>query len=442
MSTPTDSRQTGKGRRSAWPRKPCAAIFLAVSMHAFAADPAIFSAGESASDARFGAQLGAGSQWQSSLPGIPSGTGATFGGGVRLGCTGVDFNGFLHTFDPSELIGELRNSLLSGAQAAASDFLIALAYATPTVSSVLDMLDKRYSARFNAFSQACNAQADRARGQEAGARAMADASDECFGQEMARGTAPTEAYRRCSVLHAFDGLDVPAAESLEGFLRKYTSIGVTKDLQAILALLPDQRIEQGHLEVRPARLSVAALAGRLQALTRAALERIDSGADPSNVDSCSADILMGEAAAENGCLPPNAAPLVASAAFRGARSLGSASRALFHDALSSQLALETIYSDLLDLYQQASRIDVQGAGDAGHAASRRQQLQTAIEQLLREADVQVKAQDARARLVRLQMLALEHVESTLEARSRIDSEDAKTPDFGMRDLMQLFSAGD
>ena len=413
---------------------------MTLSFGASADDPAIYSSGDSSADVRFGSQIGAGSQWESSLSGPSPGDNPSFGGGARLGCAGVDFNGFLHTFDPSELVGELRNSLLSGAQAAASDFLIALAYATPTVSSVLDMLDKRYSARFNAFSQACNAQADRARGQQSGARAMADAGDQCFGQEIARGTAPTEAYRRCSILHAFDGLDVPAAESLEGYLRRYTSINVSKDLAAALALLPDERIEQGRLQFRPARVTVASFADRLRTLTRAALERIDAGADPSTIEACSADVLTGGAAPASGCLPANAAALVKSAAFRGTRSLGAASRALFRDALSSQIALGTVYSDLLDLYQQAAHMDVRGGGDAEHADARRRQLQDGIEQLLREADAQVKVQDARAKIVRLQMLALEKVEANLEARSRADSEELRTLDFGMRDLLHLFSA--
>lgn len=136
---------------------------------ACAAAPAGYDAAATTGDARFGAQLGAGAQWQSQLtpadaPGSPA---LAFGGGVRLGCAGVDLNGFLHSFDPAELLAEIRNSLLGGAQAAAANYLITLAYANPTISSVLDMMDKKYAARFAAFAQACDAQAARARGRSA-----------------------------------------------------------------------------------------------------------------------------------------------------------------------------------------------------------------------------------------------------------------------------------
>lgn len=421
---------------------------LLTAAPALGREDALYSNQVSAEDARFGSAVGAGSQWQSGLPnaGIPDplrGAGATFGGGARLSCTGVDFNGFLRSFDPAELISEIRTSLLTGAQAAASNFLITLAYSNPTVSSVLDMLDKRYSARFDAFAQACNAQADRARGQEAGARAMADAGDECFGQEVARGTAPTEAYRRCSVLHALDEFDIPAAAPLGDFLRKYTTVNMTQEFEALLALLPDQRIEQGNFQIRPPQMTVPALSDLLRGLARRALDRIDGGTDPGSIPACSAPAMLGRAAAPDGCLPPAAMSLVTSQAFRSARLLRPASRALFKDALSSQIALTTLYSNLLDLFQQSARIDTRSdaAADAAQASARRKQLRESIGDLLAEVDTQVKAQEARASMVRSQMLALEQVEATLDAHSRNAAAQSDSAHFGLRDLLHLFADG-
>jgi hypothetical protein len=435
------------GRMLALGRTLIVASALGMATPRATAAESLYSERAGTEDARFGSAVGAGSQWQSGLPSsAPSNSvrnaNLAFGGGARLSCTGVDFNGFLRTFDPAELISEMRTSLLTGAQAAASNFLITLAYSNPTVSSVLDMLDKRYSARFNAFAQACNAQADRARGQEAGARTMADAGDECFGQEVARGTAPTEAYRRCSVLHTFDELDIPAAASLGQFLRKYTSINMTQELEALLALLPDQRIDNGNFQIRAPQITVAGMSDLLRGLARKALDRVDAGVDPGSIPACSAAAMLGRVDAPDGCLPGAAVALVTSPAFRGARLLSPASRTLFKDALSSQIALSAMYSNLVDLFQQAARIDASGASaDAAQVGTRRQQLREAIGNLLGEVDAQAKAQDARATLVRSQMLALEQVEASLDTRGRNAAAPSQAPQFGMRDLLHLFAEG-
>lgn len=401
-----------------------------------------YSAGISSSDARFGSQLGAGSQWESQLGSTGRANGTLgFGGGVRLGCSGVDFNGFLHAFDPAELLAEIRNSLLSGAQAAASNYLIMLAYADPTVSSVLDMMDKKYAARFSAFSQACDAQSARARGQDRGARAMAEAGDECFDRELARGTAPTEAYRRCSIAHSFDALDIPAAASTADFLRRYTHVNVTRDIEALLSLLPDERIQDGVYQMQPAPLTVAGMAERLRSQARLALDRMDTGADPATIPNCTADDISGTSIPAAGCLPASASALVTSRAFQSARLLGSASRTLFKDALSSQIAIGSMYANLLELFQQTAKIDVRsGSGaDAEHALARRRQMRESIGELLLEADAQVKAQAAKMQLVHMQMLALEQVESEQAEQARRNRESTRMPQFGMRDLLQFLA---
>ncbi len=405
-----------------------------------------YNAAATTSDARFGAQAGAGAQWESQWP-AASGPGAagqvdvTFGGGVRLGCSGVDLNGFLHRFDPAEILAEIRNSLLNGAQAAASNYLITLAYANPTMSSVLDMMDKKYTARFSAFAQACDAQAARARGQERGARALAQSGDECFDQETARGTAPSEAYRRCSILHTFDARSVPAAAATADFLRNFTHVNVTREIEALLALLPDERIDNGSYQFRPPLLTMAAMSQRLRDQTRRALDRIDTGRDPASIPACSAGAFLDGASAPDGCVPASAAALVSSSAFRGARLLGGAARTLFKDALSSQIAIGALYSNLLELFQQTAHIDVRaGSGaDAGQAEARRRQLRESIGDLLVEADAQVKAQAARMQVVRLQMLALEHVQTDLESRAQRQQDSGRLPQFGLRNILSIFT---
>ncbi len=419
----------------------CAMTSLARAANPVAGYPG-YSQGSSSTDARFGAQLGAGSQWESDL--AQPGGGApivSFGGNARLGCSGVDFNGFLQSFNPHEILTEIRNSMLAGAQAAASNYLITLAYANPTISSVLDMMDKKYSARFSAFAQACDSQAARSRGQDAGARAMAAAGDQCFDREVGRGTAPTEAYRRCSILHSFESLDLPATASNADFLRKYTRVNVTREMEALLALLPDERVDHGTYQMRPALITLTSMTGRLRSLSRTALDRIDAGAEPASIAVCSGQEMLSAPGSRDACLPSGAATLLASNVFRSSQLLGPASRTLFKDALSTQIAITSMYTKLLDLFQQAARIDVRpGSGaDAAHAGARRHQLQEAISQLLAEADIQVKAQAAKAQLLRSQILALEQVEAALNARSSGLQGEARQPQFGMRDLLGFFT---
>ena len=429
---------------TAWALLAATGSAAAQSAVNFSQDAAEYQATASASDAKFGAQLGAGTKWQSASAAPPSAPGTVgFGGGVRLGCSGVDFNGFLRSFDPAEILAEMRTALLGGAQAAASNYLITLAYASPTIASVLDMMDKKYTARFSAFAQTCDAQAARSRGQDRGARAMAAAGDQCYDQEVARGTGPTEAYRRCSIQHSFDGLNLPAAASTADFLRTYTHVDVTPQVEALLSLLPDERVQNGAFQMQAPRTTVAAMANRLRVQGRLALEQLDTGVPASSIPICDAGNMLGTAESPSGCLPADAAPLVTSSAFRSSRLLGSASRALFNDALSTQIAIGNMYNNLLELFQQSARIDLRATdtGDAAHALERRRQLRESIAELLAEADTQVKAQAARGQLVRMQMMALEQVEQDMNARAGRDASSSQLPQFGMRDLLGFFTSG-
>jgi hypothetical protein len=439
--------------RHRWPQalRTCAVGLLALTTIATAqsvsnANPDAFEyeGTASASDAKFGAQLGAGSKWQSKIAATPSAPGTVgFGGGVRLGCFGLDFNGFLRAFDPTEILSEMRTALLNGTQAAASNYLITLAYASPTIASVLDMMDKKYTARFSSFAQTCDAQAARARGQDRGARALAAVGNQCYDEEISRGTAPTEAYRRCSIQRNFEGMNLPAAASTADFLRTYTHIDVTPQIEVLLNLLPDERIQNGAFQMQAPRTTVAAMSNRLRILSRLALEQLDAGTAPAAIPVCDAGNMLGGSESPNGCLPAEAAPLVTSSAFRSSRLLGSASRALFNDALSTQIAIGNMYSNLLELFQQSARIDLRaaGSGDAAHALERRRQLRESLSELLAEADAQVKAQAARGQLVRMQMMALEQVEQDMNARARRNADAQQVPQFGVRDLLGLFSGG-
>ena len=406
---------------------------------ALADDGVAYGASATSYDARFGSNLGAGSAWQASTPVPAPALGASFGGGARLSCSGVDFNGFLQSFKPAELINEIRNTVLSGAQAAVSSYLLTLAYANPTIASVLDMADKRFTARFGAFAQTCNAQAARAQGESIGAKAMADAGDQCFGQALSQGDSPTQAYRRCSVLKSFGSFDIPAAAPIADFLKRYTGIQLTPQLQALLGLLPDQRITNGQFQTRAPQSTVAGMSGRLRTHVRAALDHLDAGA--SSVTTCTPDILSGVASLADGCLPDTASSLVTSPAFQTSRLLSAPARTLYKDALATQIALSTLYAYLLDLYQQIAAVtDIRaGSGDAEHAARRRSQLQQQVAELVREADMQRQVQETRSGVLRTQMLAIEQVERRLAAGAAAQRSPVPVRN-GLNDVLPWFAA--
>ncbi len=417
----------------------CIASGAAAAQQFLPGDAAPYS--ESMSDSRLGAILGTGAEPAYTPPATIS-TGVSFGGAVQLGCTGVDFNAFLQTFAPTELLTELRGMLLSGAQAAAANYLITLSYASPTIASVLDMLDKQYAARFFAFTQACNAQADRARGESLGATTMAEAGNECYAQQVASGASPTVAYRICSVQHGFANLHLAAAASTPEFLRRYTTWSPTPDSNALLALLPDGRVTDGAFQIRSPRLTVASMANRYRTLSRAALDRIDSGTDPSQIPTCDGNTLLATTADPAGCLPAEALPTVSSSAFRSVRLLDPAARALYKDALASKIAVSAMYSRLLDLYEQTDRIDPKPgvAADASEIRARQTRLHAAIGNLIDEANALTKAQEARAALAHAQIDALDTVQAQTTARAEaLGNVRSGGPQFGMRDLMQLFA---
>ena len=423
----------------------CAAVGLATLCVGAAGAATIqpFGAGTDSSDARFGAQVGAGSAWQPQyVPSAPSAAASiTFGGGPEtLSCGRVDFSGFLSQFRSGELVHEMKDVVIHGAQQAAFDYLMTLAYSSPTVASVLDMMDKRLADRFHAFAQACNAQQARAVGEEAGARKMASASDQCFMSRVQGGASPTEAYRSCSIEHAFAGLDLPAFTSTVDFLRRYTNLDVTHQVEALLRLLPDERIQDGTLQMRPPTADVASMVDGLRSRTRAALDQIEDGADPTRIAPCAAADVLDAAATPQPCLPAAASALVASPAFRGARLLNAQSRELYKDALSGQVASVAAYANILELRRQVERLDVKpdSGVDAAEALNRRRQLIAQAGRLLEQADTQVKIEEGKSRIARTQLLALERAEARLDAAAARLADENRGLASGLRDWLRLF----
>jgi hypothetical protein len=159
------------------------------------------------------------------------------------------------------------------------------------------------------------------------------------------------------------------------------------------------------------------VAGSVQARSRVALQQLIESSAPLIVPECALDSIFDSSVPA--CLPHSAALAVDSPAFRGARLLGPAARSLFEDALSGQIAVTAVYSELLDLAQQIAQMSLRSTSDATseEILARRQSLHERVRQLFREADLLVKLQESRAKAARTQLLALERAQTDLRTAS-------------------------
>ena len=390
-------------------------------------------------DARFATEIGTTTTLSSAInPTSPPHLSPEFRGNGGDSCVNLDLNTFLRRFDPHEMLAELRQSLLSGAQSVVSNYLIALAYSAPTLASVLDMTDRQLAVRFNAFAQLCGNQQLRAAGQLGAERRLSQASDQCFAREIARSTAPTEAYRLCSVTRSFNAPALPATLSTIDFLRKHSDLEMTPRVETLLALLPDERIEAGRYQLRPPKINLSSVSEALQTRTRLALDQLMDGPSPANVAECPPDPTS--ASAGLGCLPAAASTIVTSPAFRGARLLSPMARSMFKDALSRQIAVMTVYSDLLDLTQKIARTNLREDSEANatEMQSRQNTLHLQLTRLLDQASLQVKVQEIKAQATRIQVLALERVHGEMQVAADALEAEQKTPVFSAGGLLRLF----
>ncbi|MBV8209782.1 MAG: hypothetical protein JO133_06935 [Burkholderiaceae bacterium] len=395
-------------------------------------------------DIRFASQIGSVPAWNGTDSGVggvhPSAIApppGAFRGTSGASCSGVDLDVFLHRFDPRELLAQLQQSVLAGAQAQVSNYLLALAYSAPTLASVLDMSDRQLHARFASFSQTCSGQQAHAAVSDRPEQRMALAVDQCFASEVARGASPTEALRRCGSARDFETLAVPAALTTLQFLQQHSDLAITPRVKALLELIPDERIVAGNYQVRAPQTGLPTLLGALQARSRLALDRALDGAPSASVAECAPESIADPAG--SACLPRSALALVDSAAFRGARMLGPAALSIFKDALSRQIAVTATYTDLLDLGEKIANMNLRDGSSAGaeELLSRQRSLQDQVMRLIAQAELQRKLQQARLEMARTQLLALERSRTDLQARSNALASARERPIFGVGGLLQL-----
>ena len=416
-----------------------AAVF-ALTLMVLALETAAATDSMSIDDVRFGSKMGASALLNNEDRSAtsPPLAATDYRGTTGHSCATLDLNTFLRRFNPRELLDELQQSLLSGTQSEISNYLLALAYSAPTLVSTLDMTDRQLHARFTAFAQTCASQQVRAAGTQQAERRLARASDQCFARETEGGSAPTEAYRRCSVSRSFDSLGLPATLTTLDFLRQHSDLAITPRMQSLLALIPDERIVDGNYQVRPPKIGLGALSDALRAHTRLALEKVIDGTSPASVDECTLDSILEVSGLA--CFPRQAFAVVKSPVFRSARLLGPAALSMYKDALSSQIAVTAVYADLLDLGQLVAGMNLRNGSDASadDNLSRQQALQDQVMRLLRQADIRVKLEDYKLQLIRIQLLALERSRADLQAQAEALQAQRNPPPFSVSSLLRLF----
>ena len=417
------------------------ALVLTLLLPASAAISSTYGDGMTGYDARYGAAVGASAHWAPAYaPASRYSAGVGFGGNVALSCSGIDFQGFLKAFNPVELLTEMKNTLINGAQAAVASYLIMLAYSNPTLASVLDMLDKKYTARFDGFAQACNAQQARRRGEEMGAKRMADAEDQCFAQQVAKGSSPTEAYRVCANIQTFGSFDLPALKQTSEFLRRYTSLNMTNEMNGLLKLLPDEEITDGGMRMRPPALTTMQMYGNIENRSRNAIRSILDGKDPASIPECKEGDIVGSNGNDVACLPGTAANIVNSPAFLSARLLSPPAAEMYTSAMSSQIATTAMHSNIYELRQQVAQMDVKDSSGAGaeEVVRRRESLLRSIDRVEKEADALRKVQEARSKLARTQILTLQKTQEELAVRASAANSRPDSGTFSSR-LTRLFN---
>lgn len=396
------------------PALGAAAAALLTATSAFAQPNGLYASIDS-SGARFGANIGAGISHRGAME---ANAAVEFGGKATLSCSGIDFKAFLNGFKPQELLSDLTGTLRNGAQAAATNYVIALAYSNPTIASVLDMMDQRYSARFHAFAEQCNAAQARARGESEGARQMAAGQDQCFSRRVAEGGSPTEAYRDCAKAATIASMNLPAGLDLKAFMRDYSSINVTHELEVLLGLLPDTRTSAEGVQMKPPVLSIAGAKANIEDRVTLAINAIVDGTSPNDIPDCAAEAI---ASASSGpadrCIPPSAAALVRSPAFLGARLLPSPEQALYVAALSQQVASVDVRARVVELRQQIARLAPKpsSAATADDVGARRDALLREMDRLEVDARALEDLAAAKAQLARTQILAMQRAGNRLQA---------------------------
>lgn len=376
-----------------------------------------FGGTTSTDSARFGALVGASTGYRPSFS-APN-PGGSWGGAPTQSCAGVDFDTFLNTIKPAEVLNNLRTTYQSGPQAEVANYLLTLNTSNPTLAATLDMIDRMYSTRYQAFAQLCQAQETTRLSTDPNTRRMAEASDQCFAIKVADGVSPTEALRQCKNVSVVAAEPIPARAELKTFLTDHTNVVVSGEVEKLLPLLADERITAEGVQVRAPQMSLTQMKGNIEDRAHNAMIQILDGKSPQKIAACKGEDYANAPTSPNeGCIPDAASGLVRGQAFLAARQLTSTEQEMYVSALSEQIAAVTVQSNVIALRQSLLNMAPKSGATipAGELATRRARLTTEILRLENDAAQLAKIADQRAQLARTQLLAMQRASEQMAAR--------------------------
>lgn len=418
-------------------------LALLGTSHAQNSTDGMYGSSTGTDSTKFGALVGAGTSYRPNFA-APSAVASAWGGAPAQSCSGVDFQTFLNSVDPNEVLNNLKGTYQSGKPAPVANYILTLNTTNPTLAATLDMVDRQYTARYQAFAQLCQAQETSRLSSDPNTRRMAEASDQCFSERVGRAISPTDALRECKTAGAIDSENIPGKKELRNFLEDHTNVTVTGEVEKLLPLLSDERITKNGVEVRSPAMSLTQVKGNIEDRTHNALSRVLNGEDPNKLNRCEGtDYEKEPANAQEGCIPDAASSLVRGQAFLAARQLSASEQDMYLSAISEQVAAVTMQSTIIALRQSLINMAPKAGKSvpAGELATRRARIQSEIQRLENDASQLAIIADQRAQIARTQLLAVQRSKEQMDARSRKAKEVLpkrdETPVSGMASLFGL-----
>jgi hypothetical protein len=378
-----------------------ALILLALSSHA-APDP-------NSADLSFGIATGSSGNYRP-VYAQPRSPGAEWGGGVKIGCGGIDFKSFTDSFKPQALIRMIADNYITGFQKAAVDYLVGLNTANPQLAASINIQDKAMDARYKSFGALCRAVEAKRNSADEVERRAAEAKSECFFVQIQGGAVPEDALRLCDNPRSYGGLGIPSEKVNIRFLTDHTHMPMSGDITNLLTLLPDKKMTSSGVQINPPIKSITQVNSKIETMVKDALDAVMAGARAVDIAECTSPQMIADMPAPNGCVPPQALGLVRSDAFLAARALPPAQQSMYTSALAEQIAAMTTRSFVQDLSQA---IDTMGAKDVDAAAAtqRQTQLRGDVQRLADDANKLSKISEERANIARINLLAVRQAEA-------------------------------
>lgn len=399
-----------------------AAVILALACVAAlaqnATDGGAFGSATGTDSARFGALVGAMTGFRPSFA-APSVVSSSWGGAPMQSCSGVDFDTFVNTVKPQEVLNHLQSTYQAGPQSAVANYMLTLNTSNPTLAATLDMVDRMFTQRYSGFAQMCQAQESSKVSGDPHMRRLSEATDQCFAARVGKGSSPSEALRECRSAGVMAGEAIPGRYDLKGFLAAFTNVKVEGEVENLIGLLSDEQITAQGVQARAPERSITQVKGFVEDYSRNAINKILDGTNPNDIDSCAGlHYSRAPVGPTDACIPTSAASLVRGQAFLAARSLSAAEQDMYASALSEQMSAVAVQSAVIALRQTLLNMAPKAGASvpAGEIIARRARILAEVTRVEGDAAQLARIADQRAQIARSQLLAMQRAADQIAAR--------------------------